>query len=410
MDNIAIKVSRLGKRYRKGVDRGAQLLDLIRRDPGGERFWAIKDVSFEVKRGEMFGIVGPNGAGKSTLLRILSRLTRPNVGRVKIRGRVGSLLEVGTGFHPELTGRENIFMNGALLGLPYNRISRCFDEIVEFSGIGEFLDTPMKRYSSGMRVRLGFAIASHLDQNVLLLDEVLAVGDAAFREKSLSKIKDVIGKNRTVVFVGHDLSLISAACERAIWLDKGVVREYGPASEIAHNYLETVTPERHFEEGSYSLEELGPDNDGHVPLRLTRISLLDSQDKRVPNFHTGLTGKFAVCYQVKDSLKLKQVTLTLTLLNRRQQPLTVCRNFVESERLPPVGAMICTFPSLPLMPGRYKVRLKYSVEADTTIEIPGSVEFTVAEGSYYPDRPLPPAGSCDCLFDHSWSLNPIQKS
>ena len=224
MEDIVIGVSGLGKRYKKGVDKGAQLLDLIRKKDKSETFWAIKDVTFEVKRGEMFGIVGPNGAGKSTLLKILSRLTRQNEGRVRIRGRVGSLLEVGTGFHPELTGRENIFLNGALLGLPHSRIRNRFSEIVEFSGIGTFLDTPIKRYSNGMKVRLGFAIASHLEQEVLLLDEILAVGDAAFRERSLSKMKDVIGSNRTVLFVSHDLSLISTACDRAIWLESGTVR------------------------------------------------------------------------------------------------------------------------------------------------------------------------------------------
>jgi lipopolysaccharide transport system ATP-binding protein len=403
MEDIAIKVSGLGKRYRKGVDTGAQLLDLVRKDYKNEHFWAIKDVSFEVRRGEMFGVVGPNGAGKSTLLKILSRLTRQNVGRVKICGRVGSLLEVGTGFHPELTGRENIFLNGALLGLPYEQIKRSFEEIVDFSGIGSFLETPIKRYSNGMKVRLGFAIASHLDQEILLLDEVMAVGDAEFRERSLSKMKDVLGSHRTVLFVGHDLALISTACDRAIWLDRGSVRELGPASEVAHNYLETIAPEQCFEEGVYSFRDSTADH-GSDLLKLTQIVLMDSQDRCVPRLQTGQTGRFAVRFESKGVFQTKELILTLTLLNRRQQPLTVCRYSTSTEELPPIGEMICTFLNLPLMPGRYKVRLKYSVELDKMIEVPGSVEFTVGKGDYYTDRPLPPAGSCDCLFDHSWEL------
>jgi lipopolysaccharide transport system ATP-binding protein len=216
------------------VLRGRQLLlgDQV------EEFWALKDVTFEVKRGQVLGIIGRNGAGKSTLLKILSRITEPTRGRVVLRGRVASLLEVGTGFHPELTGRENIHLNGAILGMNRAEIRRNFDEIVAFAEIEKFIDTPVKRYSSGMYVRLAFAVAAHLEPEILVVDEVLAVGDAEFQQKCLGKIDEVSRREgRTVLFVSHNLSTVEKLCQRCIWLDRGAIRESGSAAAVIKGYL-----------------------------------------------------------------------------------------------------------------------------------------------------------------------------
>lgn len=252
MSDIAIRVEHLGKRYRIGGQQARyrtlreslvaaarvpwdQLRGLR---PGRERYiWALEDVCFEVKCGEAIGIIGRNGAGKSTLLKILSRITKPTSGRVEIRGRVSSLLEVGTGFHPELTGRENIFLNGAILGMKRQEIARKFDEIVAFSEIERFLDTPVKYYSSGMYLRLAFAVAAHLEPEVLVVDEVLAVGDARFQRKCLDKMEDVGMAGRTVLFVSHDMAAITRLCPRAVLLDEGRVLADGPSSQVIGVYM-----------------------------------------------------------------------------------------------------------------------------------------------------------------------------
>ena len=204
-----------------------------------EEFWALKDVSFEIKQGEVVGIIGRNGAGKSTLLKILSRITEPTRGRVRIKGRVASLLEVGTGFHPELTGRENIFLNGAILGMSKAEIKRKFDEIVAFAEVEKFLDTPVKRYSSGMYVRLAFAVAAHLEPEILIIDEVLAVGDAQFQKKCLGKMGDVSREGRTILFVSHNMSAVQNLCHRSMWLDGGRVIEDGASAQVVSQYLKT---------------------------------------------------------------------------------------------------------------------------------------------------------------------------
>ena len=230
MSDIAIRVENLSKQYTIGRARERHdtlrdaLAGVFRRNGSGgatETFWALKDISFEVKRGEVVGIIGRNGAGKSTLLKVLSQITEPTSGRAEIHGRVGSLLEVGTGFHPELTGRENIYLNGAILGMRREEIARKFDEIVAFSEIEKFLDTPVKRYSSGMYVRLAFAVAAHLEPEILLVDEVLAVGDAAFQKKALGKMGDVVHEGRTVLFVSHNMNAVQRLCKRALLIDRG---------------------------------------------------------------------------------------------------------------------------------------------------------------------------------------------
>ncbi len=208
-----------------------------------EGFWALDDVSFEVHPGEVVGVVGRNGAGKSTLLKLLSRITAPTRGRVEIRGRMGSLLEVGTGFHPELTGRENIFLNGSVLGMTRSEIRRKFDDIVAFADIGPFLDTPVKRYSSGMYVKLAFSVAAHLDPEILIVDEVLAVGDAAFQRRCVERMTDLAARGRTILFVSHNMELIPRLCQRAVFLERGKVVEVGSATAVTRHYLQRLVEE-----------------------------------------------------------------------------------------------------------------------------------------------------------------------
>lgn len=251
MADIAIQVQDLSKCYQLGLQQERHdtlrdaLTGALRRIKPGERqkttatstLWAIKDLSFTIQRGEAVGIIGRNGAGKSTLLKILSQITEPTSGRAVINGRVGSLLEVGTGFHPELTGRENIFLYGAVLGMHRKEIERKYDEIVAFAEIERFLDTPVKRYSSGMYVRLAFAVAAHLEPEILLVDEVLAVGDASFQKKCLGRMGDVSHGGRTVLFVSHQMNAIRELCENCIWLDAGNIIDFGPSNTIIANYL-----------------------------------------------------------------------------------------------------------------------------------------------------------------------------
>ena len=238
------KLYRLGKRERYGSLREV-LTKLVRspfagRGAAPESLWALKDVEFEIGERQAVGLIGRNGAGKSTLLKVLSRITEPTTGEIVINGRVGALLEVGTGFHPELSGRDNIFLNGALLGMRRTEIKAKFDEIVAFAEIEKFIDTPVKHYSSGMYMRLAFAIAAHLEPEILLVDEVLAVGDASFQQKCLGKMNDVAHAGRTVVFVSHNMGAINSLCSRAIWIDKGRVREEGPTQTVVSHYLESV--------------------------------------------------------------------------------------------------------------------------------------------------------------------------
>jgi lipopolysaccharide transport system ATP-binding protein len=260
MNNTVIRVENLGKRYRIGERESYKALrdvlsdgfafpwrvakDILtgqqnRKKSSNNTLWALQELSFDVKQGEVVGIIGRNGAGKSTLLKILSRITKPTVGHAKIFGRVGSLLEVGTGFHPELTGRENIYLNGAILGMRRLEIERKFDEIVAFAEVERFLDTPVKRYSSGMYVRLAFAVAAHLEPEILVVDEVLAVGDAAFQKKCLGKMGDVADEGRTVLFVSHNMAAVQSLCGRALWLHDGQLLESGPPSQVVSNYLQS---------------------------------------------------------------------------------------------------------------------------------------------------------------------------
>jgi lipopolysaccharide transport system ATP-binding protein len=282
--STAISVEGLSKQYRIGelqsaygtlrdsLTASARRLARLEHRPHFEEIWALRDVSFDVHDGEVFGIVGRNGAGKSTLLKILTRITTPTAGRATIRGHVGSLLEVGTGFHPELTGRENVFMNGAVLGMKRREIQQKFAEIVEFAGVERFIDTPVKRYSSGMSVRLAFAVAAHLEPEIMLVDEVLAVGDAEFQRRCLGRMEELSDSGRTVLFVSHQMQAVSQLCDRAIQLREGGIVDEGPAGEVVARYLQTA--------GGTSSHVSWPDDDtapgdGVVRLRSARVALED---------------------------------------------------------------------------------------------------------------------------------------
>jgi len=311
--DIAIRVEGLTKIYRLGMKQqthdslGSSLADFIKsplknyrkyrslydfrdlaRLEAGEQgsgqptdvLWALRDVSFELKRGEALGIIGTNGAGKSTLLKVLSRITAPTKGRAEIRGRVGSLLEVGTGFHPELTGRENIYLNGTVLGMTKREVQRKFDEIVDFSGVEKFLDTPVKRYSSGMGVRLAFAVAAHLEPEILIVDEVLAVGDAAFQRKCLGKMEEVTRSGRTVLFVSHNMGAISNLCDTAIWLDDGRLVERGEVESLVASYLNRST-----NVGVSNPEAWKREGTGEA--RITQMRLLDDDGNGRDTFNMG---------------------------------------------------------------------------------------------------------------------------
>jgi ABC-type polysaccharide/polyol phosphate transport system ATPase subunit len=244
-----VQVEAVSKRYRLGERATtarealpAALGRLVRRPPDARELWSLRDVTFRVGDGEPLGIVGANGAGKSTILKVLAGITSPTIGVVRTRGRVAALLEVGTGFHPELTGRENVFLNGAILGMSRRDIASRYDAIVDFAGVARFLDTPVKRYSSGMYLRLAFAVAAHLEPDVLVVDEVLAVGDAAFQRRCIGQMAKATDEGRTVVFVSHDLEVVRRLCPRCLWLDEGRVRTDGPTGDVVRRYLESIAP------------------------------------------------------------------------------------------------------------------------------------------------------------------------
>jgi ABC-type polysaccharide/polyol phosphate transport system ATPase subunit len=266
----SIEVAGVGKRYAVGGRQGAKLLTEVianrMRGRGGgkhEDFWALQHVSFTVGTGELIGVIGRNGAGKTTLLRILARITAPTAGVARVRGRLSALLDVGTGFHDELTGRENVFLSGAILGMSRRDVRARFDEIAAFSGVERFLDTPLKRYSAGMRLRLAFAVAAHLEPDVLVIDEALAVGDAEFQRRCIGRMEDLQRSGRTVVFVSHDLGAVGRLCERTLWLDQGRVRFDGPTHETLRRYFDAVG---RIDAGRVELE-----TDPHLPVALTSV-------------------------------------------------------------------------------------------------------------------------------------------
>ncbi len=370
MSEPAIKVEGVSKRYLLGEGHGqgygtklseglnsalrAPVRRLLGRDaPTGtkrEEFWALRDVSLEIGQGEMFGLIGRNGAGKSTLLKLLAQITPPTEGRITVRGRVGTLLEVGTGFHPELTGRENVYLNGAILGMRRAEIADRFDEIAEFSGIEEFLDTPVKRYSSGMYVRLAFAVAAHLEPEVLLVDEVLAVGDAEFQRKSLGKIDDVARAGRTIVFVSHNLAAVQRLCARSAWFDHGRLMEIGPTDEVVASYLTEVGSKQ---VGGVAEVGEGAHRVGVGGARLLRVELNDSQGAAVDHLHLGEPFTLKMSFEVTKPITEATVEVGIASADGTRAVTSLSGDDGTRVSLAPGTHEISVDLDLTLLPGDY---------------------------------------------------------
>ena len=374
MKNPVIRVEGLGKRYWLGQntapyetlrDSIARLGSVFCRQPvqvaRGE-FWALRDVGFEIERGDTVALVGRNGAGKSTLLKILSRITAPTIGRVELHGRVGSLLEVGTGFHPELTGRENIFLNGAILGMRRREIARSFDQIVAFSGVEAFVDTPVKRYSSGMHTRLAFAVAAHLETEILLVDEVLAVGDAEFQKKCLGKMQDVAHEGRTVIFVSHNMSACAQLCRSAVALQNGQVWLTGNVHEVIKKYLIEVSASSPTAVHA-QLALLRPD----PALRVLDIRVFQLGNDNRGNFFTHLPFEIEITYEVTVAERNLRVGFDLIANDGALLFRAFDDDMQRHERRLGVFTSRCQVPGNLLMPGDYVVSPSIGIDPDRWI-------------------------------------------
>ena len=381
MSDIVISVHDVSKQYRLGnVSTGTLSHDINRawhkllgkEDPylkigesndrtvkgSSEYVWALKNINFQVKQGDILGIIGRNGAGKSTLLKILSRTTAPTTGNIKIKGRVASLLEVGTGFHPELSGRDNVFLNGAILGMTKNEIKRKFDEIVDFAGVERYIDTPVKRYSSGMHVRLAFAVAAHLEPEILIVDEVLAVGDAEFQKKALGKMKDVsLNEGRTVLFVSHNMPAIKNLCTNIIYLKNGEIYQFGPTDVIINKYLLDSKSNAIISQ-SYDEFNNAPGNESIRMKRFEVVPQFTSKDS-VITIETALNVEFEFWNFIND----KKINLSLHVYNVNEE--CIFNVYTVSKELPiGINKGICEIPGNLLNEGTYSISMM--VVADST--------------------------------------------
>ena len=398
MTNVAIRVENLSKRYRIGLQEeihdslAVAVADFVRRPMSNLRrlrrlarfsedddrvediIWALKDISFEVEQGQVVGIIGPNGAGKTTLLRILSRITEPTRGRAEVHGRVSSLLEVGTGFHPELTGRENVYLNGTILGMTKAEITRKFREIVEFSGVEKFIDTPIKRYSSGMRVRLAFSVAAYLDPEILLVDEVLAVGDVAFQRKCLGKMGDVVHQQgRTILFVSHNMGSIRQLCPTCLWIEGGRIRQFGDSSEVVNNYLSDQERE------STEKTEITYEEDLEKDFQVRSVRIVDEDGDPSRNFDCDKPVFIDVVCQVRQPVPhlygYLSVSRTDGIQMMEADSFDAPPNPLDS--LPPGTYLLrIAIPPRTLGHGDYELYLSFSSKFssnDFNVDIPGTV-------------------------------------
>lgn len=343
--------------------------------------WALDDVSFEVKRGEVVGIIGRNGAGKSTLLKILSRITKPTKGQAEIHGRVGSLLEVGTGFHPELTGRENIYLNGAILGMHKAEIDRKFDEIVAFAEVEKFIDTPVKRYSSGMYVRLAFAVAAHMETEILLVDEVLAVGDAQFQKKCLGKMSDVARHGRTVLFVSHNMAAVQSLCPRGVLLDGGKLTQDGNSDHIIAGYLTRVA------ETTAAVTDLRGHANRHQGCQpiLSSVRILNSSGELTSSLYPG--DDLILEFDLDSPFAINEPTLGVGVDNAmgaRMFSVMTHYSGCEWPKLESATTVRCTVPSVSLVPGRYLMSLSVGNTYNTLMDaITHAASFSIEENDYF---------------------------
>ena len=412
-DNIAVKVENLSKLYRIGIKEElhdnfiGSFLNVLRspfknykkyrslykfedalsaadenqaEDSISNVIWALKDISFEIHKGKATGIIGRNGAGKSTLLKLLSRITYPTLGQAEIRGRVSSLLEVGTGFHQELTGKENIYLNGTILGMQKREIDSKLEQIIEFSGVGKFIDTPVKRYSSGMRVRLGFSVAAHIDPEILMIDEVLAVGDADFQKKCLGKMGEVAHEGRTVLFVSHDMGAITDLCEEVIWVDDGQVRLIGPAREVVSEYLGAGRQVKGFWQGTEGK------NEPETEVKIRSLSFLDENKKLASSVDHDKQAYLELVFDVLQPVR--NLSATCQIKNERGAVVyeTMTYDLPAYKDIEwPVGRYTarCHLKEHLLLPGRYSISTATFIERIKIFEmIENAVSFDVNKVGY----------------------------
>lgn len=415
-----IRVENLGKCYRihhETRERYTALRDVIARKAKGlwrsanresrianseEDFWALKDVSFEVKQGEVVGVIGRNGAGKSTLLKILSRITEPTQGRITLNGRVASLLEVGTGFHPELTGRENIYLNGAILGMSRAEIRSKFDEIVAFAEVEKFLDTPVKRYSSGMYVRLAFAVAAHLEPEILVVDEVLAVGDAEFQKKCLGKMSEVAKGGRTVLFVSHQMAAVQNLCQSGVHLAGGRLVETGPVETVIQGYL---TRTHQIARTSVAQRR---DRQGHGKIRFEEVLLRDSSGNGVTALDCGSPAVMALRITNHSGGTLRSVRVAVGVDNELGQRIALWATHLVGDDLSDIasgpGEVEVRVPRLTLAPGHYGYALFCSVNGEVSDWIKNAGTFDVEAGDFFGTGQLPGPGQGWFLIDHQFTV------
>jgi lipopolysaccharide transport system ATP-binding protein len=416
MSDLALQIDGLGKRYkiveqehykmfRDAVVSGLtaplrRLKQMFFGEPanGHNHIWALKDISFHVNRGEVVGIIGRNGAGKSTLLKILSRITEPTEGGADIYGRVGSLLEVGTGFHQELSGRENVYMNGALLGMRRAEIHRKFDEIVAFSEVEDFIDTPVKRYSSGMYMRLAFAVAAHLDPEILVIDEVLAVGDAAFQKKCLGKMDDIARQGRTVLFVSHNMAAVQSLCQRAVLLQGGRVAEVGPVHGIVEKYLQSavasdaISLDRRHDRGG----------DGSVRIRSLKVETIDGDEL----IRTGSRLRVTLSYKSEKPILHPQFQVTICdLTSAAIYVLDTDAVGGMPETLPAEGTVTCVTEPVHVTPGRCYVNVAARRSAAMADSVEYATYFDVEADDFYGTGKLPHREQVLCVLRQKWSAS-----
>jgi lipopolysaccharide transport system ATP-binding protein len=421
--DIVIHAHNISKHYRLGViNHGTLYRDLqswwakIRGNPDpnatvggawshsqsrveGDLFRALEGISFDVSRGEIIGVIGGNGAGKSTLLKVLSRITAPTSGWIGLSGRVASLLEVGTGFHPELTGRENIYLNGSILGMSSREISRKFDEIVEFAEISQFIDTPVKRYSSGMYVRLAFSVAAHLESEILLVDEVLAVGDIAFQKKCLGKMEDIGSSGRTILFVSHNMAAIENLCTKALVLKDGRVDFHGNVKEGIEHYHAFFG-----ESEGINLEDIPRSGDGRA--RISDVWFSDTEGNRLPILKSGQEVQLHIAVNPvteKCSNLILAAGIT-TLQGEGVLHLSTETGGLPLPSLDTATVLTCTIPKLTLRGGYYSMNLFLSANGTVTDWLQGGYRFQIEDADFYKTGKLPPEGYSTFLADFSWAI------
>jgi lipopolysaccharide transport system ATP-binding protein len=373
---------------------------------GHEDFWALKDIFFDIKQGERIGFIGRNGAGKSTLLKVLSRITEPTTGRISIKNRVASLLEVGTGFHPELTGRENIYLNGAILGMSKADIKKNFDEIVAFAEVEKFLDTPVKRYSSGMYVRLAFAVAAHLEPEILIVDEVLAVGDAKFQRKCLAKMEDVGKEGRTVLFVSHQMAAVKKLCSRAIFMQSGKIQFNGSVDRAMEYYLEDHSG-NFAQNGTSKLLEMK--RSGNGDLRLTGFAVENSVGVNLTTVSSGQDIVLNFHYELMTTEKVHDISIGFSLHNYFGEPLSIFYSDYVGKTfsfLPNQGIFKCKIKDFPFSQGRYFIGARVMTINGTEVDWPqGYLGFIdVQEGLFYTEGDIRPQDIASVLIRGDWEL------